>query len=388
MRNRFFTLIVFFVGFILISSAQNVLFDRALYDLAKYKEKKGRAYFGAFANFYYSNSADLKMAFQVSELGLVFQSNLPFKSIIYFETEYFLDNNQLGINQLRIQKEIRKHHISLGIIAPEIGNYNINHILADQSFLIDPLSIKELTPNVYSDFGLSILRKLITKEGMHINYSISLLQGLNENIVFNNAGTVKLNEGKDNVQSFNTLGNIFKDNNNNMMLHMNVNFKEDSVFSFGLSLITGRYNNNYEDFPTKRFASLVLDFQVFLGKLNNKNELVYNFINIPNSVNELLAKRQTGFYSTFTYPIYEFKSPNNHIYLAYRFNFADLNVGFFESTNQKIGSEYFRHDFGIVYQLNRKLSFKANFFNQSSTDILDNLPIVQNTWNIGVSSWF
>jgi len=358
-------------------------FDRKLYKPTKFLYLGG--YTHASAEVFQKEGVQEDYEANLDKIGLVFQLNILSGLHIFNETEYnFLDNKFHFTNLFLSYKPTESWGARVGFINIPIGYFNRYHIIADKSFITEPKLTTDLLPVIYSDAGFGFFGKFGKELDCMFSYELNFIEGIGEQILYTPSANTEMQLSKSNELRLN-------DNNDNLMVNGRFAFAEKDIFEIGASFLSGKYNN--EDADTVRNMQIyALDFMLKQGKLKVQSEVAMNVIEIPGNMTELYADRQWGTYIDFIYNAYTYKTKKLNqlltLDLALRFDYIDLNSGYFNITREKITNEYYKVTGGVVFRPIPKTAIILNGSYQWFYDLLGNPAKRTSGFELGVASYF
>lgn len=366
-----------------LSKESETNFNRKIYKLSEY------FYVGGYANgavsLFQQEGVNSGFNAKFDKAGLILQLNFPDGLQFFSETEYNFKDEKIHFTNLFISyKPFKALGTRVGFINIPIGHFNRYHIIADKSFLNEPMLSTELLPSVFSDAGFGIFGTLGKREDCQFKYEINLIEGIGEQILYTPSANTEMQLSKNNNL-------ILNDNNKNLMLNGRFAFLEDDIYEIGASFLTGKYSNKDAD-TTRLLKIYALDFMLRQGKLKIQSEAALNLIEIPYNMNELYANKQWGTYVDATYVAWtsnnkKLKNPMT-LDVSFRYDFVDLNSGYFNRTREKITNEYYKITGGIIFRPIPKSAIILNGSFQWFYDLLGNPAKKSSGLELGIASYF
>ncbi len=312
-------------------------------------------------------------------------SRLRFFSELEFEhgtEEIALETAQLDF-QITPQLALRA-----GILLPPIGAFNQNHDSPRWEFVDRPLVSTQIIPATLSEVGFGAYGRLSPARGLGITYDAYLTNGLDDGILLNDEGRTLLSAGKSEDQ-------FAEDNNGSPALSARVGFLRNGLGEIGISYYGGVYNSFREDGvevdERRRVTLSALDFATDIGRLNIRGELAQSWIDVPESLTELLGRKQRGGHLDFVLQLVRrpmLGLPRATINAALRLEHIDYNIGSFETTGRKIRDEVTAIVPGISFRPAANTVFKANYRWQRMHDVLGNPPARLGGYQVGFATYF
>jgi len=358
-------------------------FDRKLYKPSKFLYVGGYAH--ASIEAYQREGVGQGVQYSFDKVGLAFQLNVLKGLHLFSETEYnFLDKKVNFTNLFLSYKPHESWGFRFGFINIPIGYFNRNHIIADKSFITEPRLTTDLLPVIYSDAGFGFYGTLGKVSDCKFTYELNLIEGIGEQILYTPSANTEMQLSKNNELRLN-------DNNKNLMLNGRFAFMEKDVFEIGTSFLSGKYSSDEAD-TIRNLQIYALDFMLRQGRLKIQSEVALNVVDIPYNMEELYADKQWGTYIDLVYRAYSYKAKKLKqpltIDVAFRYDFVDLNVGYFNRTREKITNEYYKVTGGLVFRPIPKTAIILNGCYQWFYDLLGNPAKRLSGFELGVASYF
>lgn len=385
---RFLCLLVFSVSLYPLLAQVNTNqftadFNRTLYKPSKFFYVGGYAH--ASIEAYQQEGVGQGIDYTLDKVGLAFQLNVSKGLHLFSETEYnFLEKKVHFTNLFLSYKPHESWGLRFGFINIPIGHFNRNHIIADKSFLTEPKLTTDLLPVIYSDAGFGFYGTLGKETNCRFSYELNLIEGIGEQILYTPSANTEMQLSKSNELRLN-------DNNKNLMLNGRFAFTEREVFEMGVSFLSGKYSSEQAD-TTRNMQIYAFDFMLKQGRFKMQSEVAMNVVDIPYNMEELYADKQWGTYIDLVYRAHSYTAKKlKHpltIDLAFRYDFVDLNVGYFNRTREKITNEYYKVTGGIVFRPIPKTAIILNGCYQWFYDLLGNPAKRLSGFEFGVASYF
>ncbi len=392
-----FCLLFFFAAFLMIgivpaeaqqnNNRNNYFFNSYLNQIGYSEGFHLGAYLDAhtFIETFEGEAEDL--AYNLNHFGLLGQLNVSQSLKIYADLNTDGNFDQININNLFADIKLnRSMGLRFGIQSVPIGHYNQYHITADRHFINRPLLNTLVLPVNYADESIFLYGKAKTKTDLIFNYQLGVVMGLNENILYTPSANTEMQLGKENE--------FLRDNNNLPMYSLRIALEEEKVFRTGISFLGGVYNQIEEDVinpdTLRNIYMTAVDAGLHIGKLEINAEAALNLIELPGSMQELYADQQQGLFVDLSYPLIEnFNKQNGSgLYLSGRYGYVDMNVGYFDKTDEEITNEYHRLSTSLNLRIRKETNLMLNYYYQWFSDLLGN-PYKKTSYaGVGVATYF
>ena len=275
-----------------------------------------------------------------------------------------------------------------GILLVPIGGFNQNHDGPRWEFVERPLSATEIIPSTLSEVGFGANGRLFARK-MTFTYDAYLTNGLNDGVILNKSGRTRLAEGKSGDQ-------LAEDNNGSPAFSTRVAMQDGRVGELGLSYYTGVYNTHkvegeIVDVPRRLSIAAVDASAQFWRGINVRGEVAVAQVDLPPSLGELQASRQTGGFVDVVVPLFRPRLrtlKDAVVSAAVRLEYVDLNVGRFASTDRRIYDETKALSLGLSFRPAAGAIFRANYVRQHFRDIFGNATEKTGGFRVGVSTYF
>jgi hypothetical protein len=275
-----------------------------------------------------------------------------------------------------------------GILLPPIGGFNQNHDSPRWEFVDRPLVSTQIIPATLSEVGFGVFGRRSLGSRTGVTYDAYLTNGLGEGILLNEEGRTSLPAGKSEEQ-------FAEDNNGSPAFSARVAAQRRGIGELGVSYYGGAYNRFREEgtkVDERRNVSLAaLDFSSEIGRLDIRGEVAHAWIDVPGSLAELMGRRQRGAHLDFVLQVLRRRMaglPRATLNAALRLEYADYNVGTFESTGRPIRDDVVAVVPGLSFRPAANTVFKANYRWQRSHDVLGNPPARLGGYQLGFATYF
>lgn len=358
-------------------------FNRKLYKPAKFLHIGGYAHASIESFQIEGVQQDLHTSFD--KIGLIFQLNIAKGLHLFNETEYnFLDDKFHFTNLFLSYRPVKGLGVRIGFINIPIGYFNRHHIIADKSFITEPKLTTDLLPVIYSDAGFGFYGTLGKELDCKFSYELNFIEGIGEQILYTPSANTEMQLSKNNELRLN-------DNNQNLMINGRFAFAEKDIFEMGVSFLSGKYSNTKAD-TVRNMQIYALDFMLQQNNLKIQSELALNVVDIPYNMEELYADQQWGTYIDLIYRAHSYKGKKRKkpltIDIAFRLDYVDLSMGYFNRTREKITNEYYKVTGGVVFRPIPKTAIILNGSYQWFFDLLGNPAKRTSGFELGIASYF
>ncbi len=274
-----------------------------------------------------------------------------------------------------------------GILLPPIGAFNVNHDSPRYDVMDRPLVSTEIIPATLSEVGFGAHGRL-APAGFSVSWDAYLTNGLGDGVILNPTGRTRLAAGKGGEQ-------FAEDANGNPAFSGRVAAHRRGWGELGLSYYLAVYNQFRKDgvdVDRRRRAELAaIDVATEVGPVELRGEAALARIDIPESLAEVLADRQWGFYLDAVLPVWRprirgLERPT--VAAVLRVERVDLNQGRFGSTGESRGDETTAVTAGFSFRPAAGTVFRAGYRRESFRDLLGNAPVTTAGWQVGFATYF
>lgn len=275
-----------------------------------------------------------------------------------------------------------------GILLAPIGGFNQNHDGPRWEFVERPLSATEIIPSTLSEVGFGANGRLFAGR-TSFTYDAYLTNGLNDGVILNKSGRTRLAEGKGGDQ-------LAEDNNGSPAFSTRVAMQDGRIGELGLSYYTGVYNTHKVEGEIvdvgRRLSIAAVDASAQLWRgIDVRGEVAVATVELPPSLAELQASRQTGGFVDVVVPLFRprFRTLKDAVVsAAVRLEYVDLNAGRFTAIDSRIYDETKALSFGLSFRPATGTIFRANYVRQHFRDIFGNAAVRTGGFRVGVSAYF
>ncbi len=176
-----------------------------------------------------------------------------------------------------------------GVILSPLGSFNLLHDSPLNDLTARPVVDRQLIPSSLSESGMGFLGDAAIGEEGAFSYQAYFVNGFNESII-NDDGKLRVRNGRGSQKS---------DNNQDKALTARMGYSPTLGTNFGVSIHTGKYDNNDEH----RLTISALDAKIVLGPLEFQGELASIKADIDKNLNPNAAENQLGGYAQTNYHI-------------------------------------------------------------------------------------
>lgn len=274
-----------------------------------------------------------------------------------------------------------------GILLSPIGKFNITHDSPRYDIIDRPLVSTEIIPATLSEVGLGFFGALYPTAYDRITYELYATNGLGDGVVGGSGQGTRISAGKGET--------AFEEDNNGSpaftgRLAVNPRFGGE----LGVSFHTGYYNTYEIEGDAvddkRRLTLLAVDFEYSKRRFYLRGEGALARLDVQESLAEIFADQQTGFYAEAGYtlvrrPLLNFREAQ--VTLVTRYDYIDLNDGIFSSTGQDIGDTTKRLTVGLSFRPTVETSVRLSYFRSWHRDAFNNLKNEMNV-QFGVATYF
>lgn len=274
-----------------------------------------------------------------------------------------------------------------GVLLPPIGAFNVNHDSPRYDFVDRPLVSTLVIPATLSEVGFGAHGRL-APAGWSVSWDAYLTNGLGEGVVLNPTGRTSLAAGKSEER-------FAEDANGSPAFSGRIAAHRRGWGEVGLSYYRAVYNRfrvDGVDIDRRRRAELAaIDLATEVGPVELRGEAALARIEIPESLAELMADRQWGFYLDASLPVWRprIRGLERPLLAAVlRVERVDLDVGRFASTGSSRGDETKAVTAGLSFRPTAATVFRAGYRWESFRDLLGNPPARTAGFQIGFATYF
>lgn len=278
-------------------------------------------------------------------------------------------------------------NLRAGILLSPIGKFNIAHDSPRYDIVDRPLVSTEIIPATLSEVGGGIFGALYLTPFDRLTYEVYAVNGLSDEVVGGSGQGTRISSGKSE--------SAFEEDNNGSpaltgRLAINPRFGGELGFSFH----TGNYNtyeiegNSIDE--KRRLTLLALDAEYRWRNFYFRGEGAIATIDVPQSLTEIFAEKQRGFYGEMGYTFLQgaiLSFPDASLTFVTRYDYVDLNVGKFRSTEQNIGDSHRRVTAGLSFRPTAETSIRLSYARNWRRDLVSNLTDSMNI-QFGLATYF
>lgn len=305
------------------------------------------------------------------------------------ELEFEHGTEEIGLETALLDFQISTALVlRAGILLTPIGAFNQNHDGPRWEFIERPLSATEIIPSTLSEVGFGANGRFFAGKST-FTYDAYLTNGLDDGVILNRSGRTRLAEGKGGEQ-------LAEDNNGSPAFSTRVAMQDGRIGELGLSYYTGVYNTHkvegeIVDVPRRLSIAAVDASAQFWRGIDVRGEFAVANVDLPPSLGELQASKQTGGFLDVVVPLFRPRLrtlKDAVVNAAVRLEYADLNAGRFASTDSRIYDETKALALGLSFRPATGTVIRANYVRQHFRDIFGNATEKTGGFRVGVSTYF
>jgi len=331
------------------------------------------------------------LSFQLPRLTLFVASTI--RERIKFLTEIELEEGGKEINIEFASVDVEFHpllNLRGGIIMNPIGSFNQNHDGPKWEFISRPISSTTIIPSTWSNAGFGLFGKY-AKNNWVWAYEAYLTNGFDERIINNSENRTWMPASKENAERFE------ESFNGSPLVTVKTAIRHRKIGELGLSWMGGVYNKFREDGidldKKRRVDFIAADFNTTLSKINTyiNAEWVWAFIDVPSTYTEQFGKRQQGGFIDIVQPVIKKRMigwDNATLNIAIRSEYADYNVGTFQSTGGNIYDHVMAIAPAISFRPSSQSVFRVNYRYEWRRDLLGNPASKTAGFQVGLATYF
>ena len=277
-----------------------------------------------------------------------------------------------------------------GIILNPIGGFNQNHDGPKWEFTDRPIAMTRMLPATFSNAGFGLYGKHYSKNWM-FGYELYLTGGFDNSVIDNTQNKTYLPAAKDN----NT--RLVGSASGKALITAKLAIRYNKIGELGLSYMGGGYNKTMADGlqidAPRRLDVMAVDFNTTLPRWGTYivGEWAWIKVELPPNYSQQYGSRQQGGFMDMVQPVVKRNIlgwEHATINLALRLEYADWNVGRFETTGTNIGDALWSIMPAISFRPTAQTVFRVNYRLQWQRDLLDNPPSRTAGIIMGISSYF
>lgn len=368
----------------------DAVYNRPFLQMGKLPVALG-GYVEANSSYFGTDGVTEGLSFQLPRLTVFMSSSIT--TGIKFLSEIEFEEGGKEINIEFASMDLQLHpllNLRGGVIMNPIGAFNQNHDGPKWEFVSRPVSSTTIIPSTWSNVGFGIFGKYALNNWIWA-YEAYLTNGFDDQILYNENNKTWLPASKNNAERFEESFNC------EPLVTLKTAIRHRKIGELGFSWMGGVYNKFNKDgvvIDAKRRVDLAaIDFNTTLPKTKTyiNTEFVKAFIQVPGNVPEEYGNMQQGGYMDIVQPVLKRKIlnwPTAVLNIAIRGDYADYNLGKFNSTGKKIGDEIWAITPGISFRPLQQTVIRANYRFMQQKDIIGNPPAITGGFEIGFSTYF
>lgn len=374
------------------SSKMNMdaVYNRPFLQLGKLPVALG-GYLEANSSYFGTDGVTEGLSFQIPRLTIFMSSSI--KKRIKFLTEIELEEGGKEIAIEFASMDIELHpllNLRGGVVMSPIGAFNQNHDGPKWEFISRPIAATTIIPSTWSNVGFGVFGKYGIKKFVWA-YEFYLTNGFDDRIISNSENRTSLAASKENPERFEESFNGVP------LVTAKTAFRHRSIGEIGVSWMGGVYNKFEEDGLTldqRRRVDLFavdLNFTIPGARTYVAGEWVWAFIDVPSTYTQQYGNRQQGGFVDVVQPVLRRKIlgwENSVLNLAFRTEYADYNVGTFNSTGGNMSDHIWAIAPGISFRPSSQTVIRFNYRYHWQTDLLGNPPSHTAGFQFGFSTYF
>jgi hypothetical protein len=329
--------------------------------------------------------------FQFRRMTLFVASTIGKRIKFLSEIEFEPAEKEIAVEFAAIDVELNPLlNLRGGMIVNPIGAFNQNHDGPKWEFTDRPIAASQMLPATWSNAGFGLYGKKYSKNWM-FGYEIYASSGFDNSIIDNVENKTFLPASKNNTERFEELAS------GTPLITGKIAVRHNEIGELGLSYMGGIYNKWKSDGividDKRRLDVFAIDFNTTLPKLNTYITAEWAIVNIqlPKNYTEQYGSKQKGGFIDIVQPVVKkeiFGWKKAVINIAVRAEYADWNVGKFESTNTNIGDHLWAVVPAISFRPVALTVLRLNYKYIQQKDILGNTPAKTGGFSLGISTYF
>lgn len=331
------------------------------------------------------------LSFQGRRLTIFMSSSIANRIKFLTEIEFEDGTREIGIEFAAMDVAFHPvFNFRGGIVMNPIGAFNQNHDGPKWEFVERPDVAVDLLPATWSNPGFGFYGKTY-KGNWVLGYEAYLTNGFDNSIIDNEENKSFLPATKENENRFdiNTSGCP--------MISAKVALRNRKFGEVGISYMGGAFNEFQADGleldARRRVDVVAVDFNGTIPKTQTflVGELVYTFIDVPETYTQQYGRRQRGLFVDVVQPVFKrkiFNWEDATFNLAARLDYVDWNVGTFSDTGTNIGEHLIAITPAVSFRPTSQTVFRLNYRYQWQQDILLNPNALSASWLFGISTYF
>lgn len=340
------------------------------------------------SNFIRKDGVEEGLSFEARRFNVFIYSSISDRVKLTSELEFEHGTEEIALETAIVDVQFHTAlNLRAGVLLSPLGKFNLAHDSPRYDIIDRPMVSTQIIPATLSEVGVGLFGALFPTVYDRVSYEIYLVNGLGDGVVGGAGDGTRIAIGKSE--------SAFEEDNNGSpaftgRLALNPRFGGELGFSFH----TGFYNSykfEGEQIDDKRrLTILALDGEYRWRRLKFRGEAVLAKIDVPESLSEMFAEQQKGFYGEVGYTLLRrplFNFPDASLILAARYDYIDLNDGKFSSTGQNIGDSLRRLTIGLSFRPTVETSIRLSYARNWQRDVFNNLAHGMNI-QFGVATYF
>jgi outer membrane receptor protein involved in Fe transport len=339
------------------------------------------------SNFVREDGIEEGLSFEARRFNVFFYSSISERVKLTSELEFEHGTEEIALETAIVDAQFHPAiNLRAGVLLSPLGKFNIAHDSPRYDLIDRPLVSTQIIPATLSEVGVGFFGAFFPSPYDRLTYEIYAVNGLGDGVVGGSGDGTRIPMGKPEA---------FEEDNNGSpaftgRLAMNPRFGGE----LGVSFHTGFYNRykieGEQVDDQRRLTIVALDAEYRWRRLRFRGEAALAKIEVPESLSEMFADQQKGFYGELGYtllkrPLLNF--PEATLTLVTRYDYIDLNDGTFSSTGQNIGDSVKRLTAGLSFRPTAETSIRLSYARNWSRDVFNNLSHSMNI-QFGVATYF
>lgn len=384
-----------FVKRVPVDSSQMLLNMDAVYNRPFLKVEKlpisVGGYVEANSSYFGTDGVTEGLSFQMPRMTIFLSSTIKKRIKFLSEIEFEEGGKEIAIEFASMDIAIHPLlNLRGGIIMNPIGAFNQNHDGPQWEFISRPIASTTIIPSTFSNVGFGLFGE-IAKNNLVWAYEIYATNGFDDQIISNDQNRTWLPASKDNAERFEESFNGVP------LITAKTAIRHRKVGEIGISWMGGVYNKFELDgvvVDSKRRIDLfAIDFNTKFPVINTviKGEWVWAAIDVPSTYIEQFGSKQKGGFIDIVQPVLTrkvFGWEKSTLNVVFRAEYADYNVGTFESTESTIGDDIIAIVPGISFRPSSQTVLRFNYRYHWETDLLGNPAARTAGFQFGFSTYF
>ena len=303
-----------------------------------------------------------ELTFEAKRFNLFFNSQIS--DFVRFGTELEFEDaaEEIILEYMTIDLLIhRAIAVRAGMILLPLGRFNLSHDSPRNPFTDRPFISTEVLSVALSQPGLGVFGIVPLRGTSRITFEAYAVNGFNERI-FDSENGLRLPEGRAN----------FENGNRQLSLVGRMTVSPRAGLDFGISGMHGQYNESTLDGETiddGRTVSIgALDWEINRGVFQIAGEAAVASIEIPRSLEGLVATGQWGIYTDLILPFGEgwiATIPRSRFEAKARIDYVDFD-------RDLAGDDALRFSIGASFRPTSDTAFKLDYFRGRTHDRFNN----------------